>query len=187
MTAIRAYYDITGVTYSTPYITQNTAGNYYGEWDITLSAVLKYDCAAQLPQVMGLAREMGIDSGDLSTADLIAAISSPETTAHIAASAAMWYTGPNADRVPSLLVEEVIDFISSCEAYIGVATEFTAGLRGEFDGDGTLLTVEYAMYDGYSDTMESLAPPSEESMFAAGQEQYWAFLHSAVNTVQGQK
>lgn len=189
------FYDIEKVTFSEPYISSSGNGGYYAEFYVTLEATLKYESAAQLPQIMGLAYAMGIDSSKLSADDLIAEISCSNISSAVASSlnSSLGVTDvgtANIDNnmayinaVASVVSEKAADFILSCEENIGESNEFNVGLRAEFDVNGNLLDVDYEMYEGYADTMEYVAPQSAEEMFENGKAQYANLVSNAVKMV----
>ncbi|HVI42000.1 MAG TPA: amidase domain-containing protein [Anaerovoracaceae bacterium] len=89
-----------------------------------------------------------------------------------------------AEAIAQDVANEAIGFVEGIQdEYIGETSSFNLGLRAEFDPDGNLVDVDYALLDGYAEDMDVVVPNSVDKMKALGAVQADDLVTAATNAV----
>lgn len=196
ISAYKQHYDISKVDFTGIFTREDEAGTVWTSFYVELTGCLKYSSAAELPQIQGLARVLGVRGENLSTAELMAQLNSTELVkafkddvAQLASATSLRIsdqqakvarmgqaTVPDADDLAQTMAQEVFSdaaaFVSDLERnYIGQESTITVGMRIAIDENGEISRVQYKDFDRYVDDVSAVTPISVADMMAAGMEQ----------------
>lgn len=173
---------------------ENDSYDYDVDFIVDLETELKYDSAAQLPHVQGMAKSLGINSKSMTTDRLIdslyensptmaiteIALETLEKKENISSNGRLSEVAKE-KTVAQIATTAIADVLTELEdLYIGEISSTILSFRATFDNRGIPVSVAAVAYDGSAYDAELLVPPSTEEMEHNGELQLADIVNAAV-------
>lgn len=178
-------------------------GGRYVQFFLSFDATLKYDSAAEIPRVQGLANALNLSQTDdvntllseldtkrvakqvnTNTVEKMDALNLTDATAKVSSNALPLSAAEMSNTVSTYVVDEIKSFISEIEEeYIGESSEFNFDLQANLDAQGNLIELEYGVVNGYSNDISVIIPDTEEAMVNNGPEELDKMISTALTDV----
>lgn len=187
------YYDIVEASVENVIVEENYEGGYDVDYILHTEKVLKCEKAIELPQIQGIANELGLNLANQSTETFIQELKSNSTRNNLItqknrmSTEILSYLNNNAvlkERIIDDTCAELADFVAGIETeYIGQVLPGNDSIRAKFDSAGNFLKVQYGLIEGYTDDISVLLPDSFEEMELRGHQQVASTLESMIERV----
>lgn len=186
---IDAYEEHYHISNLEPYVisTTDNGEETFVDYYLSMTCVLKYTSALQLPHVRGLCAAVGIDVSNTDFATLTSKLNSGafdktitaalgsnagyiSALSQIASTAkAEMNTAATNQAVANAVASEVSGFIADLEEKsIGEEITLTVSLRAIYDENGNYIKTQYGSYNSYTDEIAGVVPESIEVMLQNG-------------------